>query len=326
MVRRRWRSFRWKCRDAALLPVWGPDAKTDYPAGFAIYGQVEAIQGDDTLWITTDAGSIQVIMNGHPVYSIDDAGIDANGNQAHRTPEMTRWEHVGPLPEGSRIFVAGDICYERAGLVVRAWKSAAPLLVFYDGPAEDLIARLLWAGRQRNEFWNAFTPMSLMIGFGLLAIFGFSAVRESGNRFWAVLAASLSVIPFAALLPPGILGFFLYRRLWRKGRHYRGFRDLSILVQSLLMAGETNIDKLHNAQTVICPPGTFKNSQWNVFAFAKKGLAFPLRLPMQLDVWERSCKYRAILLETVAIIIFLLSLVVNWFEILILMAQIVAMR
>jgi hypothetical protein len=99
-------------------------------------------------------------------------------------------------------------------------------VVLYDGVEETILRRAIWGGRQRNEYWNQFTPASLAAGFLSLLILAYVLLRSPMMRLPALVSLSFSLIPVIPLLPPGVVLHFLYRRLWRRGRFLRAERDL----------------------------------------------------------------------------------------------------
>jgi hypothetical protein len=148
-----------------------------------------------------------------------------------------RWDRTSVLPEGLGVFVCGALTMEDGLPTFGAIRGETPLVILYDGNPETVVARSVWFGRQRNEYWNELTPLSLLSGFaGLmaLAVFGF---RDASSQYMAIISAVLSVVPFVPLMPPGIIAFFLYRRLWRDGRSLRARRDLAILRQKVALMG-----------------------------------------------------------------------------------------
>jgi Na+/proline symporter len=85
----------------------------------------------------------------------------------------------------------------------------------------------MWAGRQRNEYWNHLTPISLIGGFVAELLWAVSLSGES--RLQTLVALVMALIPILPLFPPGVVGFYWYRRLWRRARRIRAHRDLSLL-------------------------------------------------------------------------------------------------
>lgn len=225
LVRSRWRQFRAQLYQIRQAKVFS--GLLDENGGETlVFGTVEGIQGSDKLWIRSVGRSIQVEMKNVLIYELGGDDLLVDGHQLPSPPTSLRWQQLGPLPESSPVMVWGKLLLRNGLLVVEPATGARVNLVLYEGDPETVLKRLIWSGRQRNEYWNAFTPVSFIIGFAILAIFIFTATRESTNRLWAIILTTVAVMPFSVLLPPGIAGFFAYRSLWRRGRICRARRDL----------------------------------------------------------------------------------------------------
>ena len=82
----------------------------------------------------------------------------------------------------------------------------------------SLAKRLIWHGRQRNEFWNLLTLPSLSAGMFVLGILTFITLRLYGSvQLVTLIVIVMALMPILVLLPPGVLAFFFYRRLWGTG-------------------------------------------------------------------------------------------------------------
>jgi hypothetical protein len=111
-------------------------------------------------------------------------------------------------------------------------------VIIYEGQARDLIPGAIWSGRQRNEYWNLFTPWSLAFGSLLLFIHFYLIVRYPALHLPAVFTATLALFPLISLAPPGLFFYYLYRSLWRRGRQLRAVRDLLRIPTSLCASDE----------------------------------------------------------------------------------------
>ena len=71
-VRRRWRIFRSRITDSSLLSTVKYEQIGREPDGFLGYyrfsGELEAIQGDDTIWINSEDVSLSAELSGVSVY------------------------------------------------------------------------------------------------------------------------------------------------------------------------------------------------------------------------------------------------------------------
>jgi len=241
-VRARWRRFRRGVTSASLYPFAGYAhlrGSGDLPEGarignFRFLGSLEAIQGDDTIWVKDGHVSLPADMSGVSVYLVPaeagpysgDFGAGHAGVVPDRTPTVIRWQKLSSLTEGTRVFLAGALTVKGGKPVFAATDRAPLLVVLYDGDEKRLIHRSIWRGRQRNEYWNQFTPVSLAGGSLALVTAAYVFLHSPPDRVPALMAVSLSVLPLLPFFPPGVIGFFAYRSLWKRGRFLRAERDL----------------------------------------------------------------------------------------------------
>lgn len=237
VVRGRWRSFRRRMIQASLFPTAGyvqvrpEESGSGYLGTFRCFATLEAIQGDDTVWVRAGRVSFGVRMQGVTVYMLPSGLIPGSGtpnteNLPDEMPAMVPWAKVGSLPEGTRMFVAGPLYRSETKAVFRSDGAAFLTVVIYDGAEETVLQRSIWGGRQRNEYWNRLTPVSLAAGSFSLIILASVYVASPWLRSAAILAVLGSMIPVLPLGPPGVVLFFLYRRLWQEARYLRAERDL----------------------------------------------------------------------------------------------------
>jgi len=297
LVRKRWRSFRALVRKAAQLPVFDGKALPAEAQVLAFVGNVEAIQGNNRLWVRVDGTSVQVSLDKHTIWTLLEESINLNTDYSPQSPVVSRWTQVGALAQGAPVFIAGTLKFEGGRLCLEDWAGGPPFVVFFDGDEASLFPRLLWTGRQKNEFWNLYTPISCLIGFAIISIMAFTYYRETHSVAWSVIIASLSTLPFIVLLPPGILGFFVYRSLWRKGRRIRRMRDVVVLAD---LCSKEHIDSPY--------------------------LRLMPELPGDYQAFIKKAANRALRTETFSVLIFTVSLVLNWYLSLQLMAILAAMH
>jgi len=240
-VRKQWRVFRQRVLTRAGLPVLSyRDVREHEDSGslvigsYRFFGALEAIEDDNIIWLRNGSLSVAVEMGDFRVYMLptEDFGVtvdEAGGQLPDRTPSVLRWQRMTSLTEGSKIFVAGTVVRKAGRAVFLAAMSDPLLVVMYDGPDETVVRRAIWCGRQRNEYWNQLTPLSLAGGILTLTIFAYLAIRPPLDFVSAVLASIGALLPVLPLAPPGVALFFLYRHLWKEGRYLRARRDLEIL-------------------------------------------------------------------------------------------------
>ncbi|WP_319558796.1 hypothetical protein [Marispirochaeta sp.] len=238
-VRRQWRRFREAIYKSMEYPIIDyPTVRTEAPQGesFRFFGQIEAVQGDEQLWLTDGALSVQVDLKGVEVYTLpalnayeaEDRVEDNELAFADASPTHLPANRITSFPQGTRLMVSGELVMVNSRPVFRSrGRGDGDLLVLiYDGAPCTILRRSIWSGRQRNEYWNQLTPASLTLASFSLFILTYVYLRSPGFLFYAHIALTMSLAPLAPLLPPGLLLFSLYRRIWRTGRYLRAERDL----------------------------------------------------------------------------------------------------
>lgn len=240
-VRSRWRRFRRRIIEGSLFPIveYRHVARSgDGPIGsFRFFGGLEAIQGDDVVWVRSENVSVAVALNKVSVYWLPSfSATQKEGREElneetvpDEVPSEIPWRRVFSLPEGTHIFITGALFGEQGRAIFRSTRETPLTVVVYDGGRQSILRRAIWAGRHQNEYWNPFTPGSLSVGsFGLL-ILAYLLLRNPMYRLPAITALTMSLFPLTPLLPPGLLLFFVYRRWWKRARFLRAERDMVLL-------------------------------------------------------------------------------------------------
>lgn len=237
-VRRRWRNFRNAIYASMTLPVITyADLRQGSRGRYRFFGRIEASQGEDHLWLSDGRLSLQIDLNGVEVYTLPAVGSPAEEGRieeneltiAEGSPAALPSRRLAALPVGTQMMVAGDLSLYQGRAVLGSSAKEELLCLIYDGEAESILRRAIWSGRQRNEYWNQLTPLSLTLASFTLFILAYIFLRTPRLLPFAHIALTLSLVPPAPLLPPGILFFSLYRRIWRSGRYLRAERDLIAL-------------------------------------------------------------------------------------------------
>lgn len=221
-VRARWRRFRTAVLESNRFPVlrYGEAAESHR---YRFTGCLEAVQGDDLVWLEKEGFSVGISLNDVPIYLIP-GGAAGTAGFPDETPKVVYWKEVSALAEGTRFYVAGHVVEESGGVVFRGDDLHDPLVIIYEGPEHSFFKRTIWTGRQRNEYWNQFTPVALT--GGLLAQLVIAVISVNESRLTALLATVFALIPVLPLIPPGVVGYYLYRRIWRRARRRRALRDV----------------------------------------------------------------------------------------------------
>lgn len=237
-VRRRWRNFRDALYASMEMPILSyGDLRERQSGSYRFFGRIEASQGENQLWLREGGLSLLVDLTGVEVYTLpavrtppEEGRVEDNElTIAEGTPTAMASRRLAALPLGTKMMVAGDLCFSEGRGRLHSTADRALLCLIYDGEAETILRRAIWSGRQRNEYWNPLTPLSLTLASFTLFILAYVFLRTPRLLPFAHIALTLSLIPPAPLLPPGILFFSLYRRIWRSGRYLRAERDLIAL-------------------------------------------------------------------------------------------------
>lgn len=197
------------------------------PGRWRFIGTLEAVQGTNRLWLTGGDGvSVAADLEGAPTYILPWSARGEAGSFGDEEPQILPWKSIAALPSGTQILVAGTLVDSDGRRVFRAAAGEPPLVVLYEGDARTLLERAVLCGRQRNEYWNHLTRISLLTGFLALFMTGSLVIRDPELRVAGMIAYALCAAPLAVFLPPGVVFYFLYRRLWKRARHLRAERDL----------------------------------------------------------------------------------------------------
>ncbi len=230
-VRRSWRHFRetaTQALDSPELDFSLVQLSSAEPKSFRLTGTLEAFEGDDRLWIGNGGVSVAVSLRGTPVYFLDDQPEPLGPTAV--PPRMAQASSLGALPEGTQFLVAGRLIRDRNGQMHFASTDEQRLLVIaFEGDPATVLIRAVFAGRPLVDHWNAWTPVSLGIGFVSLLILAYLDLRTSGDRAAGFVGLALALLPSTFFLPPGILLFYGFARTWAGARHHRARMDLALL-------------------------------------------------------------------------------------------------
>jgi hypothetical protein len=226
MLRQQWRRFRDRVAVLGVSPrlryrdIAAAQREGRSEVGlFRLSGIIEAIEGNDRVWVRGTGVSALVDLSRAPLYVLAPGAAEAGSVQ------RMRWSSVSSLVEGTNISVGGILELEGGRPVFVDRPEEALIAVCHDGQEGRLASRLTAAGRAPNEYWNYPTRISLALGLVVISsilLFYRTSVFSTVRAMVFLLGAS-PVLPFA---PPGLALFFLYHRLWRRALAYRTERDL----------------------------------------------------------------------------------------------------
>jgi hypothetical protein len=237
LARARWRTFRaalravsrWPSADARRQPAPPAAAEPDGFVGFhRFFGALEALQGDDRIWLSGAGESVAVDLRGVSVYLLPASAGDGRAREDEELSSVP-WNRIFALSEGTTLLVGGALYREEGRSVFKTRDGTPPLALIYDCPRSAIMRRAIRGGRHVNEYWNPFTLPSLVTGSFILAVLAWILMGRPDARIPAVVALAAAVGPLAPFLPPAFPLYFLYRLSWRRGRRLRAERDLANL-------------------------------------------------------------------------------------------------
>jgi hypothetical protein len=212
---------------------------------YRFYGTLRALQGDGTVWLGSSSLSLKADLKGVPIYILPHPSAEQS------VPSEVSWQRIHTLPEGTRIFLAGELFLHRTGAVFRSGDELSLIAIVYEEPDEGLLAHAVSAGRERNEYWNHLTPGALTAGSFSLFIYFYVLLRWPMLRLPALSALTASLLPVAPILPPALIGYSIYRSLWKRGRALRAERDLLRLKQHMWRHKEREAVRLEIAALLV---------------------------------------------------------------------------
>jgi hypothetical protein len=240
-VRARWRNFRKNCLEASLRPhlsISSRHRQTEGPLEDEIYrfsGTLDAVGNDGMLWLKSPNMTVKVDLSSEDRIcflpdqqnELTERAVEKNRELlSDEVPLIQKYSQVVLLPLGTKIYLAGKIYREKNALVFRSCDSHPLFILVFKGKVSTLLRRAIWCGRQRNEYWNALTPPSIITGtLGMVLLSYFLAVSGMPPRFTVAMVLG-ALIPILIFLPPGIVFYWLYRKLWGSARSMRAERDL----------------------------------------------------------------------------------------------------
>ncbi|HUJ73904.1 MAG TPA: hypothetical protein VL359_03560 [bacterium] len=233
-ARTRWRVFRATVTRASHYPSVSPAVVSRHgstPLGrYRFFGTLEAIQGDDRIWLTNGRFSVAADLRNVRVYLIPE--MERSESFSPSAPGASPaalgsvpWSRIFSLPEGTPVFVGGTMFAEEGRAVFRDSRATRLLVVIHDCPRETVVLHAISGGRQRNEYINAVTLPSVAVGSLSLVLLALTLL-SAAERLPALVALTAGLAPLAPFLPPGFPLYFAYRGAWKKARLLRVQRDV----------------------------------------------------------------------------------------------------
>ncbi|MDR1288433.1 MAG: hypothetical protein LBK08_12555 [Treponema sp.] len=240
MSRHTWRVFRRRIDELRQRPILDYGICRSTGGGeFRFTGGFESVTDSHTLWVRSGALTIPVSLAGAWTWLLPmQEGFPEAFDPAEETPERIRWNRISALNEGAKVFVGGELALRDNRWTFVSTRENPLLVIFYDGPDHSLTARAIRAGRHRNEYWNTLTPYALALGALCEIFIAVNFLYRPAFRLTVITSLTAILIPLFPFVPPGVLFTLAYRRLWRRGRVFRAYRDLVRLPFRYLPGGE----------------------------------------------------------------------------------------
>ena len=207
-----------------------PEAET--ARTFRFTGSFESITDGHTLWVQGPDLTIPVALAGARIYTLplmESQGEAGDFDLLEGSLQRLRWDRVAALTGEGRVFVGGPLALREGRWIFAAAPGDPLLVIFYTGSDRSMAIRAAWAGRRRNEYWNAATPYALILGALCLITVAVTFLPRPAFRLTVIAAFTGVFVPLFPLVPPGLLFTIIYRWLWRRAQIYRACCDLARL-------------------------------------------------------------------------------------------------
>jgi hypothetical protein len=199
---------------------------------FRFTGSFESITDGHTLWVQGPDLTIPVALTGARIYSLpvmESRDKDEDFDPLEGNLRRLRWDRVAALTGEARVFVGGPLALREGRWIFAAGGGDPLLVIFYTGSDRSMALHAAWAGRRRNEYWNAATPYALALGALCLIAMAVNFLPRPAFRLTVITAFAAVFVPLFPLVPPGLLFTISYRWLWKRAQIYRACRDLARL-------------------------------------------------------------------------------------------------
>jgi len=235
--RYKWRRFRKRFIELTLFPVldYSQYRKMEDSGGiFRFTGEIESITDGRILWIKGEDLTIPVSLEKIKCFLLP----KNEGNEIPEAPEQIRWNRVSTLNEGVKVYIGGQIKMQNNRLNFISTKENPLIVIFYNCPETEFTGEIIRCARTHNEYWNALTPGSLVIGALSLIYIAAYFLNRPAFRMTVIYALVAVFIPILPVIPPGLLFTALHRRMRWYSRKFRAYWDLARLPLRYLKPGE----------------------------------------------------------------------------------------
>jgi hypothetical protein len=199
-------------------------------------GEIESTS-ETMLWVKNDSLLIPVELRNTPFFFINDNNL-----------RRIAWRRHPDFFEDTKIFVAGELVQREGRRIFASTKKTPLIAVLYDTKEEDFIPRIVGASRNKNDYWNAITPYSILIGAFSLIITAVSFLRHPAFWLTATTAFIAAFIPLFPFFPPGVL-FTALSRFLRKQSESASIRADMLAIRE---PQERRQARRHSLKAAIC--------------------------------------------------------------------------
>ncbi|MDR0374780.1 MAG: hypothetical protein LBH85_03550 [Treponema sp.] len=174
------------------------------------------------LWVKGDSLLIPLELRNTQFFFI-------NNNSLRRV----LWRNLPGFSEDTKIFVAGELVQRDGRRIFASTKKTPLITVLYDAEEETLVPRIISASRNKNDYWNAITPYSILIGAFSLIATAVYFLRHPALWLTVTTAFVAAFIPLFPFLPPGVL-FTALSRFLRKQSEAASIRADMLAIREAL--------------------------------------------------------------------------------------------
>ncbi len=217
-LRRRWMKFRTLIHGYSTVPTLEYDNLIPGEP-FSFKGRLESFKDDDIVWLKGESLSICINLNKQDIYTLSKSKDELR---------KSSWSDISSLMEGTQFFVFGSLMHLK-GVPYLVGSEEESLLVVVSDSEENIFEMLLKKGRDKNEMWNSYSPYSYITGVFILIMFSFFSYKTSYIKFTSFFLLLAAGTPFYFILPPGLLLYLRYRRLWDLSVRWSVLSDLKKL-------------------------------------------------------------------------------------------------
>ncbi|GMO48706.1 MAG: hypothetical protein Ta2G_04790 [Termitinemataceae bacterium] len=169
-------------------------------------GGFDSITDDNVMWLQSEANfTVPIPLKNALIYILYDDEL-----------RSIRWNKISTLTTGAKVFAGGNLL----------GGGGHPVIIFYECSEKELEHAVLYAGRQKSEYFNPITPYSLIAGIFFLLYIAFNFYGRPAYRLTVTGAILAMFSPMFPHLPPGLLLTFLHRKLMAKANKLRLLKDL----------------------------------------------------------------------------------------------------